>query len=247
MFTIMDTVKATSLNSMISQFHHLIPGVTTAHLNFPSAQLHVHGIPTSYALADISRELTTFNTGLALAQQPRRLTSDQKHAGKKASTIVITATGPKAQDFAQQSHLSAFSCTYRLERRLRFKQSTQCFNCHQFGHHTLKCTKQPTCRWFSKPHSTVNQAYPTATCSTRGRLSAHSSPSCVNCGGPHEAHSTTCTKCPTIKSSEGEKVQDEVQMVGSWGKGSLRGIFLFSLLFYIVCHCNGMGHWTQFR
>jgi hypothetical protein len=215
MFTTMDTVKATSLNSKISQFLHLIPGVTTVHLDSPSAQLLVHGIPTSYPLADIGRELTTFNTGLALAQQPRWLTSDEKRVGKKASTIVITATGPKAQDFAQQSRLSAFSSTYRLERRLRFNQSTQCFNCHQFGHHTLKCTKQSTCRWCSKPHSTGDHACPTATCSTRGRLCAHSSPLCVNCGGPHEAHSTTCTKRPTLKSSEGDEVEDEVQMVGT--------------------------------
>jgi hypothetical protein len=101
----------------------------------------VHGIPTSYALANIGRELTTFNTGLALAQQPRWLTSDENSAGKKASTMVITATGPKAQDFAQQSRLSAFSSTYQMERSLRFNQSAQCFNCHQFGHHTLKYTK----------------------------------------------------------------------------------------------------------
>jgi hypothetical protein len=215
MFTTMDTVKATSLNSKISQFLHLIPGVTTVHLDSPSAQLLVHGIPTSYSLADIGRELTTFNTGLALAQQPRWLTTDEKRKGKSASTIVITATGPKAQDFAQLPRLSAFSTTYRLERRLRFNQSTQCFNCHQFGHHTLKCTKQPLCRWCAQPHSTGDHTCPTATCPTRGRLCAHSSPLCVNCGGPHEAHSTTCTKRPTLKASEGDEVADEVQMVGT--------------------------------
>jgi hypothetical protein len=120
MFTTMDTVKATSLNSKISQFLYLIPGVTTGHVDPPSAQLLVHGIPTSYALADIGRELTTFNTGLALAQQPRWLTSDEKRTGKNASTIVITATCPNAEDCAQQSRLFTFSCTYRLERRLRF-------------------------------------------------------------------------------------------------------------------------------
>src|SRR5437588_5669549 len=42
-----DTVKATSLNSKISQFHHLIPGTTTVHLDSPTAQLFVHNIPTS--------------------------------------------------------------------------------------------------------------------------------------------------------------------------------------------------------
>jgi hypothetical protein len=53
MFTTMDAVKATSRNSKISQFRHLISGVTKVHLDSPSAQLLVHGIPTSYALADI--------------------------------------------------------------------------------------------------------------------------------------------------------------------------------------------------
>src|SRR5205807_4048570 len=68
LITTMDTVKATSLNSKISQFPHLIPGTTTVQLDSPSAQLLVHGIPTSYSLADIGKELTTYTTGLALAQ-----------------------------------------------------------------------------------------------------------------------------------------------------------------------------------
>jgi hypothetical protein len=62
MFTPMDTVKATLLNSKIFQFLHLIPGITEVHLDSPSAQLLVQGMPTSCALADIGRELTTFNT-----------------------------------------------------------------------------------------------------------------------------------------------------------------------------------------
>jgi hypothetical protein len=124
MFTTMNTVKVPSHNSKICQFLHLIPGVTAVHLDFPSAQLLVHKIPTWYALADIGRELTTFNTELALAQQPRWLTSDEKRATKKACTIVITATSRKAQDFAHQSGLSAFSSSYQLERLLRFNQST---------------------------------------------------------------------------------------------------------------------------
>jgi hypothetical protein len=37
MFTTMDTVKATALNSKISQFLHLIPGITPVHLDSPSA------------------------------------------------------------------------------------------------------------------------------------------------------------------------------------------------------------------
>jgi hypothetical protein len=108
----MDTVKATLLDSKISQFFLLIPGITKVLLDSPSAQLPVHKMPISYTLAHIGRELTTFNTALALEQQPRWLTSDEKRTGKKAFTILITATGSKAQDLAQQSHLSAFSSTY---------------------------------------------------------------------------------------------------------------------------------------
>jgi hypothetical protein len=213
MFTTIDTVKATSLNSMISQFLHLIPGVTIVHLDSPCSQLRVQGIPTSYSLTNIGRELTTFNTGLALTQQPRWLTTDEKREGKFASTIVITTTGPKVQDFAQLPHLSAVSTTYCLERRLRFNKSTQCFNCHKFGHHTLKCTKQLHCHLCAQPHSTGDHTCPTATCPTRGCLCAHSPPMFVNCGGPQEAHSTTCTKCPTLKASERDEVADDVQMV----------------------------------
>jgi hypothetical protein len=217
LFTTMDTVRATSLNSKISQFLHLIPGTTTVQLDSPSAQLLVHGIPTSYSLADIGKELTTFNTGLALAQQPRWLCTDEQRAAKRASTIVITITGPKAQDFAILPHLSAFSTTFRLERRLRFGPTTQCYNCHQFGHHTLKCTRPATCRWCAKRHPTGEHTCPTASCMLRGRLCAHASPLCTNCHGPHEAHSTTCTKRPAIpkRPSEEDEELEGVQMVGS--------------------------------
>jgi hypothetical protein len=217
LFTTMNMVRATSLNSKISQILHLIPGTTTVHLDTPSAQLLVHGIPTSYSLADIGKELTTFNTGLALAQQPRWLSTEERRVGKKSSTIVVTITGPKAQDFAQQSRLSAFTSTYRLERRLRFNKFTQCYNCQQFGHHTLKCPHPAACRWCAKQHSTGDHTCPTATCQTRGRLCVHASPVCITCGGPHEAHSTTCPKRPVSPTRPGEEdgEEDEVQMVGT--------------------------------
>ncbi|RPA88743.1 hypothetical protein L873DRAFT_1796434 [Choiromyces venosus 120613-1] len=97
--TAMETVKATSLNSKASAFLHLIPGATTVHLDTPATQLLVHGLPTSHSLATIVTELTTFNSGLALTQQRRWLTSDESRANKSASSIVITITGPKAPLF----------------------------------------------------------------------------------------------------------------------------------------------------
>jgi hypothetical protein len=199
----MDTVKATSLSGKVAQFLHLIPGTTTVRLDSPSVQLLVHGLPTSCSLTDIGKELTTYNTGLALSCLPRWLTLDDKRALKKASSVVITITGPKAQDLASLSRLSAFSTTYRVERHLRFNQYTQCSACHSFGHHTLRCPSPPCCRWCAAPHHTRDHTCPTSTCTSKGRLCPHSSPKCVNCAGPHDAHSPQCPNRPSPEPREG--------------------------------------------
>src|SRR5437588_10970438 len=52
--TTMDSVKATTLNSKVSAFLHLIPATTTVHLDSPATQLLVHGIPTPHSLATIA-------------------------------------------------------------------------------------------------------------------------------------------------------------------------------------------------
>ena len=206
--TTMDSVKATSLNSKVSAFLHLIPGTTTVHLDSPASQLLVHGIPTSHSLATIATELTTFNTGLALTQQPRWLTSDDSRANKSASTVVISITGPKAPLFVGK-RLAAFSSTYRTERRLRFNSFTQCSNCHSFGHHSTKCNNPATCRWCTIRHSTGDHSCPTATCRVRGRPCSHSTVRCVNCGGPHDAHSPACPHRPARPASdESEEVEE---------------------------------------
>ena len=210
--TTMDSVKATTLNSKVSAFLHLIPGTTTVHLDSPATQLLVHGIPTTHSLATIATELTTFNTGLALTQQPRWLTSDDSRAGKTASTIVISITGPKAPLFVGK-RVAAFSSTYRTERRLRFNSSTQCSNCQQFGHHSTKCPNAATCRWCTVRHSTGDHSCPTATCRVRGRPCSHLTARCVNCGGPHDAHSPSCPRRPTVPSGESEEEDQEVMMV----------------------------------
>ena len=60
--TTMESIRATSLNSKVGTFLHLIPGTTTVQLDTPTTQLLVHGIPTNNSLAAIATELTTFNT-----------------------------------------------------------------------------------------------------------------------------------------------------------------------------------------
>ncbi|RPA88822.1 hypothetical protein L873DRAFT_1724455 [Choiromyces venosus 120613-1] len=173
----METVKVTLLNSKASAFLHLIPGATTIHLDTPATQLLVHGLPTSHSLATIATKLTTFNSGLALSQQPRWLTSDESHASKSSSLIVMTITGPKAPLFVGK-RLSAFSTTFRTECHLRFNAFTQCSNCHHFGHHSNKCASPSSCRWCTLPHSTGDHSCPTSTCCPRGRPCSHFNPRC---------------------------------------------------------------------
>src|SRR5205807_253899 len=97
-------------------------------------------------------------------------------------------------EFASASRLSAFSTTFKLERHLRFNQFTQCANCQQFGHHTLKCSNAPSCHWCAWPHPTRDHCCPSSTCQQKGRLCPHTSPKCVTCAGPQEAHSSLCPR-----------------------------------------------------
>jgi len=163
----MESIKATSLNSKVRTFFHLIPGMVSVHLDTPVSHVLVHGIPTSKSLAEIATELTTFNTGLSLTGQPRWLTTDDARAGKSAFTVVISITGPRASDYVGK-RLAAFSSTYRTKRRLRFNSRTQCSNFHGYGHYNNRCTNLASCRWCASPHLTGNHTCATATCQIRG-------------------------------------------------------------------------------
>src|SRR3978361_1833735 len=79
---------------------------------------------------------------------------------RASSTIVISITGPKAEDNARRPRLAAFSSTYRLERRLRFNHLTQCARCQLYGLHTLRCTNDHTCRWGAGKHTTTDHTCP---------------------------------------------------------------------------------------
>jgi len=208
--TTMESIKATSLNSKVGTFLHLIPGTVSVHLDTPVSHVLVHGIPTSKSLAEIATELTTFNTGLSLTGQPRWLTTNDARAGKSASTVVISITGPRASDYVGKC-LAAFSSTYRTERRLRFNSRTQCSNRHSYEYYNNRCTNLASCWWCASPRLTGNHTCPTATCRIRGRPCNHTVLRCVNCSGPHDAHTTQCPSHP--KDPQDEKPDgDEEEM-----------------------------------
>jgi hypothetical protein len=162
----------------------------------------VHGLPTTASLAEIGRELSTYNSGLALSEPPRWLTTDTIRAGKSASSVTIIATGPRAQEFASLPRLCAFSRSFRIERRLRFSAHTQGANCQQFGHHTLRCPNTAACRWCTSPHSTRDHRCPTTTCSARGRACPHTVMGCANCAGPHDTHYSSCPSRPGFSAGD---------------------------------------------
>ena len=199
--TTMELIKATSLNSKVGIFPQLIPGTVSVHLDTPESHILVHGIPTSKSLAKIANELTTFNTGLSLTSQPRLLTTDDARACKTASTVVINITGPRASDYIGK-RLATFSSTYRTERRLRFNSHTQCSKCQGYGHHSNRCTSPVSCRSSAFPHPTGNHPCPTATCPIRGRPCSHTLLRCVNCQGPHDAHTAQCPCHPKVAQDE---------------------------------------------
>jgi len=206
--TTMESVKATSHNSKVGTFLHLIPGTVSVHLDTPVSHILVHGTPTSKSLAEIANELTTFNSGLSLTSQPRWLTTDDARAGKTASTVVISITGPRASDYVGK-RLAAFSSTYRTERRLRFNSHTQCSKCQGYGHHCNRCANPVSCRWCASPHPTGNHTCPTATCRIRGRPCSHTILRCVNCQGPHDAHTTQCPSHPKVAQDENPEGEEE--------------------------------------
>lgn len=208
--TTMESTKVTLLNSRVGSFLHLIPETVSVHLDTPVTHLLVYGIPTSYSIDEVATKLTTCNSGLALAGQPRCLTTEESHVGKSASTVVIAMRGPGAPDLVGRC-LAAFSSTYRTERRLRFNSQTQCSNCHAFGHHKNKCTNPASCWWCALSHPTGAHTCPTATCRVRGRPCNHTSLKCVNCGSPHEVHALTCLSRPE-KVPEGPEEGNEVEM-----------------------------------
>ena len=198
----METVNAASLSNKVSSFLHLIPSITTVRLDFPTMQILVHGLPTNCSLPDMAQELTTFNTGLALSRPPRWLTPDDRRAAKRISTVVLTLTGSRAQDVASPNLLAAFSAKFKLEYHLWFNRYTQCHGCHNFGHHTLRCTNTPRCRCCAGTHSMRGHTFATSTCNVKSRPCPHTFLECVAYDGPHETHSAQCPERPAAEPRE---------------------------------------------
>jgi len=113
----------------------------------------------------------------------------------------MTITGPRASDYVGK-RLAAFSSTYRTEPRLRFNSHTQCSNRHGYGHLNNKYPNLATCRWCASAHHTGHHACPTATGRIHGRPCNHTFLRCVNCNGPHDAHTTRCPSRPMSAQDE---------------------------------------------
>jgi len=190
--TTMESIRATSLNSKVGFFLYLIPGTVNVHSDTPVTQLLMYGLPSYCSLDAIETELTT----------------DKSRAGKAASTTVIARTNPRAPDFVGRQ-LAAFSSTYRTERQLHFNSNTQCSNCHGFAHYSNRCNNLASCCWCAHPHPTGVHTCPTTTCHIPGRPCSHIALKCVNCVGPHKAHTMSCPSRPE-RVPEKEEIEEEM-------------------------------------
>jgi len=180
----MENLLATKLSAKVGEHLSTIPGACSLHLVNPIIQMVVHGIPTTLDFEDLQKSLTTYNCGLLMAVLPLWHTKPEQRKEKRASSVLISLSGNKAQDVASRPCLFACSATLRAEQKLRFGPSTQCARCQRFGHHTTKCQYPACCRWCAGPHSTGAHSCPTKTCSANGRPCAITLTRCALCSGP---------------------------------------------------------------
>ena len=103
--------------------------------------------------------------------------------GSGCLITTLTLTGSGARDVASRNHLTAFSATFKVEHHLRFNRYTQCHGCHKFGHHTLRCTNTPRCRWCAGAHPMRDHTCPTSTCNAKSRPCSHTLLKCDACAG----------------------------------------------------------------
>jgi hypothetical protein len=96
--TLMENLLATKLYAKVGEHLSTISGACSLHLDNPIVQMVVHGIPTSLPFESLQQELTTYNPGLVLASPPRWLTKPDQRREKRASSVVISLCGKKAQE-----------------------------------------------------------------------------------------------------------------------------------------------------
>jgi hypothetical protein len=129
----MENLLATKFHVKVGEHLATIPGAISLHLDTPIVPMVVHGIPTSHPLVSLQEEPTTYNPGLVVSSTPQSLTQTDQCRKERASSVMITLAGNKAQDVTSRTCLFTLSATLRTERELHFDPCTQCAKCQQFG------------------------------------------------------------------------------------------------------------------
>ena len=195
-------------------------------------RLKIHGMPLERYLAAGSMELlkreVESSTDIQLKALPRwlinenRLREQQETGNKRGSAIVITVKGDAEAKKLCASGLRFGGVVRVVERYWEAGPSSVCMICCGIGHHRMgSCGDRPEkCLICAGPHKVENHQCGVAGCNKgKGKICAHITPKCANCGGTHVANSPRCAsrhqadikarKEKKMKEKEKEKMQAE--------------------------------------
>ena len=169
-------------------------------------RLKVHGMSLDRYLGDgkieLLRRKVKSSTGIKLKALPRwlisetRLREQQETGNKRGSAIVITV---KEEFEAKQlcaSRLRFGGIVRVVERYWEAGPSSVCMTCYGIGHERMgSCgNRAPQCIICSGPHKMEEHCYGVIGFRKgKGKICAHMTAKCANCGGNHTANSPRCT------------------------------------------------------
>ena len=155
------------------------------------SQFLLHGVPTHFSIADISRSITTNYPQLVQGQTPRWLTSAERREQKTNSTIVMTLTGNIKKSEIGRQYIIVCNRECQLEDYIAYGRSTQCRNCQGYGHPAALCRNASRCAVCAEPHETKDHPCNLPICK-KGPACTHPPIRCANCNTSHKATDPNC-------------------------------------------------------
>ena len=168
-------------------------------------RLKIHGMPLERYMNEGSMELlkreVESSTGIQLKTLFRwlinenRLREQQKAENKRGSAIVIIVKGDAEAKKLCASGLRFGGVVRVVERYWEAGPSSVCMICCGIGHQRMgSCEGRPEkCLICAGPHKAENHQCGVAGCKKgKGKICAHITPKCANCGRDHIANSSRC-------------------------------------------------------
>jgi hypothetical protein len=165
----------------------------------------LHGVSISEfrgeeGMSNLKHEIETFNPSTTLVTSPRWLTSPEKQIGKAFSSVVLAVQSLSEAEVIIKKGLLVYGRKLKAEKFLDMKPTDQCSKCQSFGHHSLRCSREPKCQICGANHETF--LHKCNKCNTTGKSCPHSTIRCANCGQNHKANDPSCEVIKAVRSAE---------------------------------------------